>query len=122
MKYLLAVLNSKAAQWYFQQITTTSGMGTNRWKKYKIEQLPVPEPSAEVAAQLTALVDTVLTLKRQSPGADTLAQEAQIDALVFRAYGLSETELLYVLDQFPAVGSREREMIQNNFRNLAYPA
>ena len=51
--------------------------------------------------------------------ADALAYEAQIDALVFRAYGLSETNMLYVLDQFPTVGSREREMIQNNFRSLA---
>lgn len=41
------------------------------------------------------------------------------DALVFWAYGLSETDVLYVLDQFPAVGNREREMIQNNLRNLA---
>ncbi len=119
LKYLLSVLNSKIAKWYFDQIATTTGMGTSQWLKYKIEQLPVPEPSGEVDAQLTALVDTVLTLKRQSPGADTLAYEAQIDALVFRAYGLSETDMLYVLDQFTTVGSREREMIQNNFRNLA---
>ena len=118
LKYLLAVLNSKAALWYFNQIATTTGMGTTMWSKFKIEQLPVPEPSAEVEAQLTALVDKVLILKRQSPPVDTLAYEAQIDALVFRAYGLSETDVLYVLDQFPTVGSREREMIQNNFRNL----
>ncbi|WP_375446926.1 Eco57I restriction-modification methylase domain-containing protein, partial [uncultured Fibrella sp.] len=121
LKYLLAVLNSKASEWLFNQIATTTGMGTNEWINNKVEQLPVPEPSAEVEAQLTALVDTVLTLKRQSPTADTLAYEAQIDALVFRAYGLSETDMLYVLDQFPTVGSREREMIQNNFRNLAGP-
>ncbi|TAE25416.1 MAG: hypothetical protein EAZ91_19100 [Cytophagales bacterium] len=119
LKYLLAVLNSKAAQWYFEQITTTSGMGTNRWKKYKIEQLPVPEPDAQTERQLEQLVDTVLALKKtQSMSADTLAYEAQIDALVFRAYGLTETEVLYVLDQFPTVGSREREQIRNNFRNL----
>ncbi|HRO85558.1 MAG TPA: TaqI-like C-terminal specificity domain-containing protein [Niabella sp.] len=43
LKYLLVVLNSKAALWFFNQITTTSGMGTSRWKKYKIEQLPIPK-------------------------------------------------------------------------------
>ncbi|BAV07385.1 Type II restriction/modification system, DNA methylase subunit YeeA [Filimonas lacunae] len=41
LKYLLSILNSRLASWYFNQITTTSGMGTNRWKKYKIEQLPI---------------------------------------------------------------------------------
>lgn len=117
LKYLLAVLNSKVAQWYFEQIGTTSGMGTNRWLKYKIEQLPVPVPTEETEAQLTVLVDKVLALKKAA-NADTLAYEAQIDALVFRAYGLTETEMLYVLDQFPTVGSREREQIRNNFRNL----
>lgn len=119
LKYLLAILNSKTASWYFDKIATTSGMGTTRWFKYKIEQLPVPESSEEVRDQLTTLVNKVLALKKSNPVADTLAYEAQIDALVFRAYGLSETDVLYVLDQFPTVGSREREMIQNNFRNLA---
>ena len=42
LKYLLSILNSRVALWYFNQITTTSGMGTSRWKKYKIEQLPIP--------------------------------------------------------------------------------
>jgi adenine-specific DNA-methyltransferase len=29
--------NSKVAEWYFEQVSTTSGMVTNRWEKYKIE-------------------------------------------------------------------------------------
>lgn len=45
LKYLLTILNSRIALWYFNQITTTSGMGTSRWKKYKIEQLPIPQIS-----------------------------------------------------------------------------
>jgi len=44
IKYLLSILNSRLASWYFSKITTTSGMGTNRWKKYKIEQLPIATP------------------------------------------------------------------------------
>lgn len=124
LKYLLAVLNSKAALWYFNQIATTTGMGTTMWSKFKIEQLPVPEPSAEMEAQLTSLVDKVLALKRQSPyagsgPADTLAYEAQIDALVFHLYGLSETDMLYVLDKTGKTEAIERERIQNNFRNVA---
>ena len=43
LKYLISILNSRAALWYFNLITTTSGMGTSRWKKYKIEQLPIPQ-------------------------------------------------------------------------------
>ncbi|RCR68449.1 Eco57I restriction-modification methylase domain-containing protein [Larkinella punicea] len=119
LKYLLGVLNAKPALWYFNQIATTTGMVTTMWSKFKMEQLPVPEPDAETEQQLEKLVNTVLALKKANPSVDTLSYEAQIDALVFRAYGLSETDMLYVLDQFPSVSSREREMIQNNFRNLA---
>ncbi len=43
LKYLLAILNSRLSEWYFNQISTTTGMGTNRWKKYKIEMLPIKE-------------------------------------------------------------------------------
>lgn len=43
LKYILSIFNSKLAQWYFEQIATSSGMGTNRWKKYKIEQFPIKD-------------------------------------------------------------------------------
>jgi hypothetical protein len=43
LKYLLSILNSRLSDWYFNKITSTSGMGTSRWKKYKIEQLPIPK-------------------------------------------------------------------------------
>jgi type I restriction-modification system DNA methylase subunit len=62
LKFLLAILNSSVASWYFNTISTTSGMGTNRWKKYKIEKLPIPEVrdvrSFEILADyLTFLLD-----------------------------------------------------------------
>ncbi len=43
LKSLLVILNSKAIAWYFDQISTTSGMGTTIWSKYKVEQLPIPQ-------------------------------------------------------------------------------
>jgi tRNA1(Val) A37 N6-methylase TrmN6 len=43
LKFLVSLLNSRLIQWYFNQISTTSGMGTIMWKHYKIEMLPIPE-------------------------------------------------------------------------------
>lgn len=60
LKYLLGVMNSKAAQWYFEKISTTSGMGTNRWLKYKIINLVVPNPSIKQEKVVDTLVDYVL--------------------------------------------------------------
>jgi hypothetical protein len=33
-KYLVGCLNSFLINWYFDTICASSGMGTNRWKKY----------------------------------------------------------------------------------------
>ena len=91
LKYLLAVLNSKAAQWYFEKISTTSGMGTNRWLKYKIEQLPVPVPTEKKEKALTELVGKVLTAKNEKTDSSDL--EKEIDSIVFRLYNLTFSEV-----------------------------
>jgi hypothetical protein len=46
------------------EISTTSGMGTNRRKKYKIENLPVREATLEVEQQMERLVDYLLWQKK----------------------------------------------------------
>ena len=94
LKFLLAILNSRAAQWYFEQITTTSGMGTNRWKKYKIEQLPVPVPTQEIELHIETLVNQILIDKKE--GKNTTALEAEIDQLVYALYELTAAEIAIV--------------------------
>ena len=90
LKYLLAILNSKPATWFFNLITTTSGMGTSRWKKYKIEQLPIPNIFKENLFNI--LVDIVLELKNISNNHNSLDQattdffEEVIDGCVFELY------------------------------------
>ncbi|MCF8465715.1 MAG: Eco57I restriction-modification methylase domain-containing protein [Flavobacteriales bacterium] len=93
LKYLLAILNSNASEWYFNLIGTTTGMGTNRWKKYKIELLPIPLASTEQEQLLEAKVDLIIAAKKANPAADTTALEAEIDGLVYGLYGLSEEEI-----------------------------
>ena len=97
LKFLLAILNSKAAQWYFELISTTSGMGTNRWLKYKIEQLPIKEISETKQQPFINLVEKILSLKKENPQADTQVFEDEIDELVFGLYGLSVAERAVVL-------------------------
>jgi len=96
LKYLLAILNSKVSEWYFNQISTSSGMGTNRWKKYKIEMLPVKTGSPEQQKSIIKLVERVLAAKRANPAADTSKLEGEIDQLVYQLYGLTEDEVRIV--------------------------
>ena len=96
LKYLLAILNSKLSEWYFNQISTTTGMGTNRWKKYKIEMLPIKEPTEIEELLLEKIVNQILTAKKLDPKADTTALETEIDQLVYQLYELTAEEIKIV--------------------------
>ena len=93
LKYLLSILNSKLAKWYFNEISTSSGMGTNRWLKYKVEQLPIKDISEEEQIPFESLVEKILAAKQRDPAADTRALEAEIDRLVYALYGLTPEEI-----------------------------
>jgi type I restriction-modification system DNA methylase subunit len=64
LKYLLAVLNSKLSEWYFNFNTTSSGMGTNRWKKAYVEQIPIPEIPESAMRPFEILVDYITFIKK----------------------------------------------------------
>ena len=93
LKFLLAILNSKVSEWYFNQISTTTGMGTNRWKKYKVELLPIKSPSDSQKKDIEYLVDQILAVKKSNLLIDTSTLEKEIDQLVYELYGLTEEEI-----------------------------
>ncbi|MBL7149599.1 MAG: Eco57I restriction-modification methylase domain-containing protein [Candidatus Cloacimonetes bacterium] len=94
LKYLLVTLNSKLAEWYFIQISTSSGMGTNRWLKYKIEQLPIKIITLANQQPFIKLVDQILIDKKA--GKDTQKLEDKIDLMVYKLYELTYEEVLIV--------------------------
>jgi hypothetical protein len=118
LKYLLSILNSKLILWYFNQISTTTGMGATMWSKYKVEQLPIKDISQEAQKPFENLVNQILDLKKAKANTDTSKLEAEIDAMVFDLYGLSEEEMLLVLQSQATVSEGERRDIQAVFRRL----
>ncbi|MBK9248116.1 MAG: hypothetical protein IPM69_08405 [Ignavibacteria bacterium] len=94
MKYILSMLNCQLSKWYFNLISTSSGMGTNRWLKYKIEQLPIKDIPESAQQPFITLVDQILAAKQA--GEDTGALERRIDELVYELYGLTEEEIAVV--------------------------
>jgi type II restriction/modification system DNA methylase subunit YeeA len=93
LKYLLAILNSKISEWYFNQISTTTGMGTNRWKKYKIELMPIKVPTKDQQTKIESIVTKIIEAKKKDPAADTGKWEKEIDEMVYKLYGLTEEEI-----------------------------
>ena len=94
LKYLLAILNSKLSEWYFDKITTSSGVGTNMWKKTYVEQIPIPEISKPEMRPFEILVDYVTFIKKHeerispyTPNDHMAANfEEIIDACVYELY------------------------------------
>ena len=65
LKYLLAVLNSKVADFYFSQKTARIAGGRMRYTKQYVEQIPVPEIPIEQQKPFIALVDFIIIIKKQ---------------------------------------------------------
>ena len=65
LKYLVSILNSSTINWYFNKIATRSGVGTNRWEKTYVEQLPIPEIPKPEMQPFEILTDYITYIKKQ---------------------------------------------------------
>ena len=127
LKYLLAVLNSKLIFWFFNLICAESGVGTNRWKKTYVEQLPIPNIDENLEKVFTNLVDEVLISKQKIKDYRVLLDKAikddnfdreiklqteieafkkivfeseiEIDEMVYKLYDLTDDEIEIVKNQ-----------------------
>ena len=86
--HILGLLNSKLITWYFKHcIGTTSGVGTNRWLKYTIEQIPIAPINIgieQLVNQICSNLDTTIDRK--------------IDDMVCKQYGLDEEEISFIVN------------------------
>ncbi len=90
-KWLTAVLNSSVCNICLISICPSVQNGYTQFFLDKMESLPIVEPSLEDQVQLAALVDQLQILGGQGPQAEQL--EREVDAIVYRTYGLSEEEI-----------------------------
>jgi hypothetical protein len=82
LKYLLAVLNSKVADYYFFQKTAQIAGGRKRYTKQYVEQIPIPKIS-EIdyhykQRPIEILVDLILYLKEQPNELETKQDKSMI--------------------------------------------
>ena len=99
LKYLTALLNSKAVTFFFKNFYMGGDLvGKIRYKKAFLENLPIPVPTEKQENEVINLVEKILSLKSKNPQANTQVFEDEIDELVFGLYGLSVEERAVVLD------------------------
>ena len=93
LKYLCGVLNSRLITWYVQNTAATTGMGLTEWTVVMVERIPIPRISASRQRPIIRLVDRIIEAEASDASADTGAEEAEIDRLVYELYGLTAAEV-----------------------------
>jgi len=86
LPYLVCYLNSSLSEYLFSKIGTTTGVGTVRWKKFKIEQLYIPVISEKLKSEFSEL------LCNAEKGEDL------INAKIFEICNLSKKEIEYITE------------------------
>ncbi|MBN1840194.1 MAG: N-6 DNA methylase [Campylobacterales bacterium] len=124
LKYLLALLNSKTLNFRYKSIGKQTGSGVYEYFENGVGKLPIPEMDKEKQQPFIALVDEILESKQKIKDYKTLLAEAlhvnnfdreiklkkeletlekkvleyeqEIDAMVYKLYGLNEDEIKIV--------------------------
>ncbi|WP_163199788.1 MULTISPECIES: Eco57I restriction-modification methylase domain-containing protein [Bifidobacterium] len=92
LKMILGFLNSSLSEYYFSTLGTTTGMGTVRWKKYTIEQLPITRMSGNDIRDFDELVDS--RIHAEHPVAASIDKE--INEYIGELLGLTVDELRFI--------------------------
>ena len=97
MKYVLAILNSKAIGYYISSFGDKSKQNLfPRVSMKMLKQLPIPKVSKEKQELLINYVDRILEKKKSNTNSDTTALEHDLDKLVYDLYGLTEEEIAVI--------------------------
>lgn len=96
LQYVLAILNSQLASWFYYWFVFNRAVRTMHFDKYYIDNLPVKGIDLKAQHPFIALVDQILTAKKKKPNTDTSVLEQQIDEMVYKLYGLTPEEIAIV--------------------------
>ena len=87
LEYLVAILNSEYSQYCFSRISTTTGEGTVRWLKYKIETLPIP-PLNRIAEK--TILNYLSGLEIEQTVNDSINQ------IIYNMFNFTDEEIRYM--------------------------
>ncbi|MCE7948577.1 MAG: class I SAM-dependent DNA methyltransferase [Chloroflexi bacterium CFX4] len=94
LSYLLGVLNSRTSQYFIDIMAAERQGGFVEYKPMYISQIPIPSAPQALRDQIGSLAQKLTKLRGQ--GAEAAALEAQLNALVYQAYGLTEAEIALI--------------------------
>lgn len=96
LEYLICFLNSKLFKYCFAQDFSEIQGNTRVLSKVIFEQLPIKKITTENQQPFIEKVNEILAFKQEDSKADTTALEKEIDAMVYKLYGLTDEEVKIV--------------------------
>lgn len=90
IKYILAILNSRIAQFVFQK-----QFDSVKVLRSHIEQIPIPVADFDTQEKIIEMVDALLSLKEDST---FLSQYSRLDRIIARLFGLTDEEYKIICD------------------------
>jgi hypothetical protein len=131
LKYLVSVLNSSVADYFFFQITAKIAGGRKRYTKQYVEQIPIPVISKLEQVPFEKLVDYVILAKSKADDIVFSFFESLLDSIVFELYFPEEIKsagkeiLKHLGDLKPITDDMSEEkklaIIQSEFERLYDP-
>jgi len=129
LKYILAILNSKVADFIFSQKTARIAGGRMRYTKQFVEQIPIPELSLSEQQPFIKLADFVLYLKEQklTDSTDKIMSfyfEHIIDLAVYELFFKEDVkkagyDIISKINKLPEINSKSKlEEIRNIYKEL----
>jgi hypothetical protein len=97
-KWLTALLNSQAVEWFYSNVSNKIRGGYMRSFTDYMRQIPVPAASETERTALEALMSCIVKANEANPAADVSAVEREIDERVYRLYGMTPEEIKIVED------------------------
>jgi adenine-specific DNA-methyltransferase len=95
-KFILGLINSKLINWYYTNLFTNESTLTVNLSKEYLSQIPIINLSNTEQKSILDKVDKILNLKIENPQANTSDLEKEIDAMIYKLYGLSDEEIKIV--------------------------
>ena len=96
LKAILAMLNSKVMNYFFQSFKEEEGRAFAQVKTVDIKNLPFIVPSELIQSELVSIVDEILKENSEDISSDTTDLQNKIDRLVYKIYDLTEEEIQFI--------------------------
>lgn len=91
-KYILAILNSKLAQWYYLNFLVTNLNSTPQIKKYNLDKIPIKKCNIDKQKDIEKMIDSLMIAIKHDAAECICKIEEQLNTEIFNLYKIDSHE------------------------------